>query len=68
MSRSSTILPGACSLLFSIETDQSEESSPTVIVNTVKSSSSSASTEVLPKMQKEEDPEQPVLENGFHTP
>ena len=54
--------------ISSMETDPFEGSSPIFVLHVAKFGSSSASTEVLPKMQIEEDPEEPVLDNGFHTP
>ena len=51
-----------------METNPSKGSSPTSVLQVAKSSSSSTSTEVLPEMQIEEDPEESVLKNGFHIP
>ena len=39
---------------------------PRTVLLATKSGSSSAGTEILPKMQLEEDQGEPVLENGFH--
>ena len=52
----------------SMETDPSEGSSPHPVVHVAESDSSSVGTKVLLEMQLEEDPEELVLENGFHTP
>ena len=49
----------------SIETKPSKESLPTTVLHVAESGSSFAGIEVPPKMQMEEDPEEPVLENGF---
>ena len=51
-----------------MEMDPLEESSLTTILHVAEFGSSSAGTVVLPEMQLEEDLEEPVLENGFHTP
>ena len=51
-----------------MEMDPLEEILPTTILHVVEFGSSSAGIEVLPEMQLEEDLEEPVLENRFHTP
>ena len=51
----------------SMETDPSEGSSPHPVMHVAESGSSSAGIEVLPEILLEEDLEEPVLENGFHT-
>ena len=50
-----------------METEPSKGSSPHLVVHVAESGSSSMGTEVLPEMQIEEDPEESMLENGFHT-
>ena len=51
----------------SMEMDPSKERSPTTDLHVAESCSSSTSIDVLPEIRLEEDPEEPVLENGFHT-
>ena len=51
-----------------MEIDPSEKPMPCSFLHATESDSSSAGIEVLPEMQLVEDPEEPVLENMFHTP